>query len=179
MSMSVFVEQSKCQNPWPAPAVQATTVESTVSKPIVETGLLCLPQLQHPLAASLTMTCESNDKGNPPPARPRSSLVKVNRRIDTCKQPICHTNLLESASCAQSVPRSAAALLEGVLPKCERNGRGFSSNRNRGGTSEPVCASNRERRGCSTFIVNAGNTSWGTVQGAVLRGICRPALALT
>ena len=122
--MSVFVEQSKCVIPWPAPAVQAATVESTVSKPIVETGLLCLPQLQHPLAASLTMTYESNDKGNPPPARPRSSLVKVNRRIDTCKQPICHPNLLESASCARSVPSSAAcAPRKGVAqPRAQRPG---------------------------------------------------------
>lgn len=116
--------------PWSAAAVQATTVESTVSKPIVETGLLCLPQLQHPLAVILTMTYESNDKGNPPRASPRSGLVKLNRRVDTCKQQIWQANLTEFGELACIGPSMRSRIRRKGASKHEFNGRGFSSNRN-------------------------------------------------
>jgi hypothetical protein len=107
---------------------------------MVETGLLCLPRLQHPLAVILTMTYEPNDQGNPPRATSRSSLVKFNRRLDSCKQQIWHANLTESASWRTSVPGFATCpfATETVLPNDEFNGRGISGNRNRGGTSETV-----------------------------------------
>jgi hypothetical protein len=125
--------------PWTARAVQATTVESTVSKAIGKTGLLCLPQLQHPLAVLLTMTYGSNDKGGPPPASPRSRLVKVNRQIDTCKQPLCHPDPVESASWARIGPKfQDVGSTEGCWQTMSLTAGGFCSSR----------ASRRHKRVC-------------------------------